>query len=46
LNHPVDTLPSQHVFSFANSGEWQHAVPVREASTRGGVSLSIWTAAA
>ena len=45
LHRSMNTLPSQHVFSFANRGEWQHAVPVREASTRGGVSLSIWSAA-
>jgi hypothetical protein len=40
LNRSINTLPSQHVFSFANRGEWQHAVPVREASARGGVSFS------
>src|SRR6267378_1288467 len=33
-------------FHSQMNNEWQHAVPVREASTRGGVEFSIWRAAA
>lgn len=41
MTTPSDKYTSVPACLFTRkSGEWQHAVPVREASTRGGVSLS------